>query len=52
MLAKGILVCCGEDDEAACRSTNLCAGLDAGIEGALHAVSNRSALTCTMEFGD
>ena len=51
-LAKCILVICGEDAKSACGSTNLCAGLKAGIEGALHAVSARAALANTLEFGD
>ena len=51
-LAKCILVCCGEDATAACRSTNLCAGLEAGIEGDLHAVSACAALANTLDFGD
>ena len=50
-LAKCILVICGEDAKAACGSTNLCAGLEAGIEGALHAVSARAAMANTLEFG-
>ena len=51
-LAKCILVCCGEDAKAAFGSTNLCAGLEAGIEGALHAVSARAALANTLDFGE
>ena len=43
---------CGEDAKASCGITNLCAGLKAGIEGALHAVSARTANANTMEFGD
>ena len=51
-LAKCILVCCGEDAKAACGSTDLCTGLEVGIEGALHTASARDALANTMEFGD
>ena len=51
-LTKCILVCCGKDAKAACRSTNLCAGLEAGIEGVLHAVSAWAALANTMDFDD
>ena len=52
LLAKCLLAVCGADAKAACGSTNLCAGLEAGIEGALHAVGARSAEHETMEFGD
>ena len=38
LMAKCGLKVCGEDAKAACGSTQLCAGLEAGIEGALHAV--------------
>ena len=37
-ISKCALTVCGEDAKAACGSTNLCAGLEAGIEGALHSV--------------
>jgi len=36
----------------ACGSTKLCAGLAVVIEGALHAVRNRSEEDKTMEFGE
>ena len=51
-MAKCNLVCCREDANAACGSTNLCAGLEAGIEDALHAVSAQAAARNAMEFGD
>ena len=51
-IAKCALKCCGEDAKAACGSTQLCAGLEAGIEGALHAVASRATEHDTMEFGE
>ena len=51
-IAKCALVACGEDAKAACGSTQLCAGLEAGIEGALHSVSQRAELHGNMAFGD
>ena len=49
-MVKCILVCCGEDAKAACGSTNLCACLEACIEGALHAVIGRAALANTPDL--
>ena len=46
------IVCCGEGAKVAYRSTNLCAGLEAGIGDALHAVSAQAAARNAMEFGD
>ena len=51
-IAKCALRACGADAKAACGSTNLCAGLEAGIEGALHSVNKRASDGNTMEFGD
>ena len=51
-IAKCALKVCGEDAKAACGSANLCAGLEAGIEGALHSVTRRAADGNTMEFGE
>ena len=51
-MAKCVLQVCGEDAKATCGSIQLCAGLEAGIEGALHAVKTRAARKETMEFGD
>ena len=51
-IAKCVLVACGEDAKASCGSTQLCAGLEAGIEGAMHAVKSRSEELETMEFGE
>ena len=51
-IAKCALKIVGEDAKGACGSTNLCAGLEAGIEGALHSVSARAADAHCMEFGN
>ena len=51
-IAKCALKVCGEDAKAACGSANLCAGLEAGIEGALHSVTRRATYGNTMEFGE
>ena len=51
-IAKCALKVCGEDAKATCGSTQLCAGLEAGIEGALHSVSTRARENETMEFGE
>ena len=51
-IAKCALKIVGEDAKAACGSTNLCIGLEAGIEGALHAVSARAADAQIIEFGE
>ena len=52
VLAKYIIACCKEDAKAVCGSTDLRVGLEAGIEGALHAVSARAALANTLDSGD
>ena len=51
-VAKCLLKVVGDDAKAACGNVNLCAGLEAGIEGALHAVRARAAMNGNMEFGD
>ena len=51
-IVKFALKACGEDAKAACGSTNLCAGLEAGIEGALHATGARAERGDSMRFGD
>ena len=51
-IAKFALSLCGKDTKAACGRTQLCAGLEAGIEEASHAVRNRSEEHETMEFGE
>ena len=52
LIAKCTLKVIGDDTKAACGNVNLCAGLEAGIEGALHAVRARAADGDKMEFGD
>ncbi|KAL7523031.1 hypothetical protein ACHAWF_000333 [Thalassiosira exigua] len=47
-----VLVVCGEDAKAACRSTQLCVGLEAGIEGAIHSVLETAAGDDCLEFGE
>ena len=49
-IAKCALKVCGEDAKGDCGSANLCAGLEAGIEGALHSVTRRAADGHTMDF--
>ncbi len=39
LMAKTLLVVAGEQATLACGNTNLCAGLPAGIEGAVHAIT-------------
>ena len=51
-IEKCALKIVGKDVKAACGSTNLYAGLEAGIEGAIHSVSARAANAHCMEFGD
>ena len=51
-IAKCALSVCGQDAKAACGSTNLCAGLEAGIEGALHSVRQRMQMEGRMVFGE
>ena len=51
-VSKLVLMDCGGDAKEACGSMNLCAGLEAGIEGALHAVRKRLASSGDFEFED
>ena len=51
-IAKCVLGECGDDAKAACGSTQLCAGLEAGIEGAIHAVTARATEKATMDFNE
>ena len=50
-MAKCVLVSCGEYAKASYGSTQLCSGLEAGVEGAMHAVKPSAELNKTMEFG-
>ena len=51
-MAKCVLVSCGEGAKSACGSVQLCAGVEAGIEAAMHAVKSRAEENETMEFGE
>ena len=52
LIAKCVLRVCGEDAKAECGSTQLCAGLEAGIEGAIHAVQRAADVDESWEFGE
>eukprot|EP00956_Cyclotella_meneghiniana_P019697 scaffold34083_cov46-Cyclotella_meneghiniana.AAC.1 len=41
---------CGREAKAACGSTQLCAGLEAGIEGAIHGVRRKAEEDHSLEF--
>jgi len=49
-LAKGNLAGPGAKAKGACRSVQLCAGLEAGIEGTLHALRLRAETNGLMQF--
>ncbi len=49
-IAKGNLVGSGVEAKGACGSVQLCAGLEAGIEGALHAVRLRAETNGSLQF--
>ena len=49
LLAKCVLAEVGEQGKSACGSTQLCAGLEAGIEGSLHAVRKTAALAAAAD---
>jgi hypothetical protein len=49
-IAKGNLVESGAEAKGACGSVQLCTGLEAGIEGALHAVCLRTETNGSMQF--
>ena len=40
LLTKSILLVCGKDAKEACSTDQLCAGLEAGIEGTIHSVEH------------
>ena len=49
-VSKCVLRECGKEGKAACGSTQLCAGLEAGIEGAIHAVRKKAAAERSWNF--
>ena len=49
-VSKCVLKDCGKEGKDACGSTQLCAGLEAGIEGALHAVRAKAASDHALLF--
>ena len=52
MIVKCTLKACGEDTNAACGSTNLCTGLEAGIEGDYHITKARAERGESMKSVD
>ncbi|EJK53372.1 hypothetical protein THAOC_27209 [Thalassiosira oceanica] len=52
MIAKLVLTKARPDTKAACGSTQLCAGLEAGIEGALHSVRTEARADGSLNFED
>ena len=51
-VAKLVLTELGRDGKAACGSTQLCAGLEAGIEGAIHAATLKATDDHSFRFDD
>jgi hypothetical protein len=51
-VSKLVLADCGKEGKAACGSTQLCDGLEAGIEGAIHSIRKQTAQDRSMEFED
>ncbi len=51
-VSKLVLADCSKEGKAACSSTQLCASLEAGIEGAIHSVRKKAAEDKSMEFED
>ena len=51
-VSKLVLADCGKEGKAACGSIQLCAGLEAGIEGAIHSIRKWTTKDRSMEFED
>mgnify|MGYP006186617991 CR=1 FL=1 len=49
-VSKCVLKECGREGKAACGSTQLCAGLEAGIEGAIHSIRKKAAENKSQEY--
>eukprot|EP00804_Cyclotella_cryptica_P017895 CCRYP_001275-RA/>CCRYP_001275-RA protein AED:0.09 eAED:0.08 QI:0/-1/0/1/-1/1/1/0/754 len=49
-VSKCILKECGREGKAACGSTQLCAGLEAGIEGAIHSIRKKAAEDKSQDY--
>ncbi len=41
---------CGSEGKAACGSTQLCAGLEAGIEGAIHSIRKKATEDKSQDY--
>lgn len=52
LLAKLVIADCGDQAKLACGAVQLCAGLEAGIEGALHSVRHRAMDRNNTFFAD
>ncbi len=51
-VSKLVLAQCGMDGKEACGNSQLCAGLEAGIEGAIHAATKKAAAEEDFVFQD
>ncbi len=49
-VSKLVLADCAKEGKAACGSNQLCAGLEAGIEGAIHSIRKKACEDRSMEF--
>ena len=49
-VSKCVLKECGREGKAACGSTQLCAGLEAGIEGAIHSIRKKATEDKSQEY--
>ena len=51
-VSKLVLMQCGRDSKAACGNTQLCAGLETGIEGTIHVSIQCATTDNTLQFPD